>query len=141
MVTQVCLSHAATSLKVVPKKVNMGVIRADDYETGYIEKIRGNLLLIKDTNNDWKVMIKTNDDNMGVIGSYTKPISDVYWKSEGVYATQLVYTNIDTYDIEVARGPRGSQEKVFVYYKILLSWAQDVPGDYNLTVVYTLTTQ
>jgi len=86
-------------------------------------------------------MVKTDYDNMGVIGDYVKPISDFNWKANGDYATQLTYIDVANYDVEVARGPQGILGRVYVDYKILLAWANDVPGDYNITVVYTLTTQ
>lgn len=133
---------ADTSLNVNPKKVNMGIVTASDYEAGFMENIRANFLLIKDKNNDWKVTIRTNDDNMGVVGSYAKPISDLEWKAVGDHATQLTYAGLTTYDIEVGRGPSANEEqKIFVDYRVLLSWANDIPGDYFLTILYTLTTQ
>lgn len=134
-------ANARTSLKVRPRKVNMGIIVASDYENGYKENIRANRLEATDTVHAWKVMVKTNDDNMGVIGGHTKSISDFYWRATGDYATQTTYTDITNYDLEAARGPKGNKKKVFIDFKILLAWAKDVPGNYKLTIVYTLTTQ
>ena len=130
-----------TSFRIYPKKINIGIVSANNYDRGYKEKIQGNILLVTDTSNDWKVLVKTNDDNMGVIGNYTKPISDFYWKAKGKYATQITYKGVTNYDVEVARGSKGLFKIVITDYKILLSWAKDVPGNYKLTVVYTLTTQ
>ena len=132
---------ASFSLKTQPKSVNMGIIIADDYQNGYKEKIQANLLQINSNQDDWKVMVKTNDSSMGVMGSHTKPISDLYWRAQGTYATQTVYTNIANYDIEVARGPKGNIKNLFIDYKVLLSWTRDVPGAYYITLLYTLTTQ
>lgn len=127
-------------LKIDATSVNMGIVSASDYENGYKEKVTGNSLSVTDTV-AWKVMVKTNDNNMGVIGDYTKPISDFYWKATGSYATQTTYTSITNYDVEAARGAKGTKLSVPIDYKILLSWSNDVAGNYNLTVVYTLTTQ
>lgn len=134
-------AQASVILNVIPKKVNMGTVKIRDYEAGYLEKAWGNTILVRDTSNDWKVMVKTDYDNMGVIGNYVKPISDFNWKASGDYATQITYIDLENYDVEVARGPQGILGRVYVDYKILLAWANDVPGDYNITVVYTLTTQ
>ena len=133
---------ANTSLKISPKSLDMGIINADDYENGYKEKISGNLIRLNDKVNDWKLMVKTNDSDMGSISGYIKPVDDFFWKATGPYATQATYTSITNYDIEVARGPMGSKKlDIFTDYKIALSWARDIPGSYDITLVYTLTTQ
>lgn len=134
---------AATTLAIVPPKtVNMGTVNINDYEAGYKEKARANVLLVKDTDNDWKLMIKTNDSDMGVVGSYAKPIGDLNWRASGYGATQLTYTSLTNYDVEVARGQKGSPTRlVYTDYKILLAWANDLPGVYNINILYTLTTQ
>lgn len=135
-------AHAGNpSLKVQPKSVNMGIVTADDYKTGYQEKIQANVLHIKDDDNDWKVMVKTDDSSMGVVGNYTKPVSDLEWRAQGTYATQTTYRDITNYDVEVARGQRGTTKSIFIDYKVLLSWSKDVPGNYYITLLYTLTTQ
>lgn len=133
----------ATTLMIVPPKaVSMGAVKSGDYEAGYKEKIRANVLLVKDTINAWKLMVKTDDNNMGVIGDYTKPIGDFKWRATGATATQLTYTNLANYDVEAARGPSGTSTNIVYFdYRILLAWANDVPGVYNINVVYTLTTQ
>ena len=87
-------------------------------------------------------MVKTNNENMGVIGGYAKPIGDFQWKARSSYATQITYVGITNYDVEAARGPAGqSLNTIYIDHRILLAWAKDVPGDYYLTIVYTLTTQ
>lgn len=142
LITPCCAAYSANSLTIAPKSFSIGEIRADNYEAGYKEKIRANAVIVKDTLNAWKVMIKTNNNNMGVIGSYAKPISDFYWKATGNTATQITYTSIANYDLEIARGSAGASfVTIYMDYKILLSWPNDVPGVYNITVTYTLTTQ
>lgn len=138
----VSVAQAKTRLTIDLESVNMGIVAVSDYENGYKEKLPGNILNLRSDKLDWKLWVKTNDNNMGVIGDYTKPISDFYWKAEGDYATQTIYTSITNYDIEAASGAKSSRERqVPIDYKILLSWSNDVPGNYNLTIVYTLTTQ
>ena len=142
LITPYCAAYSANSLTIAPKSFSIGEIRADNYETGYKEKIRANAVIVKDTLNAWKVMIKTNNNNMGVIGSYAKPISDFYWKGTGDTVTQITYTNITNYDLEIARGSASASFRtIYMDYRILLSWPNDVPGVYNITLTYTLTTQ
>jgi len=131
-----------SSLKLQPKSVNMGIVTADDYQAGYQEKIQANLLTIRDNSNDWKVLVRTNDSSMGVVGSYAKPVSDMEWRAQGTYATQTAYIGIANYDIEVARAPKNNNDRsIFIDYRVLLYWAKDVPGNYHITLLYTLTTQ
>ncbi|MDP8229488.1 MAG: hypothetical protein P9L93_00075 [Candidatus Gorgyraea atricola] len=133
---------ASTFLKIRPKLLNMGIINADDYENGCKEKISGSLIRLRDTANDWKLTVKTNDSDMGSINGYIKPIDDFSWKAKGSHATQIRYTSITNYDVEVARGSRSAKKlDIFTDYKIALSWARDIPGNYDITLVYTLTTQ
>lgn len=134
---------AANMLRIVPPKdITMGTVGVSDYENGCKEKIRAIVLLVSDSSNDWKLMVKTDDENMGVSGNYIKPISDLRWKATGNNATQLTYTDVTNYDVEAARGIKsGSTKIVYIDYKIKLTWNNDIPGVYNIAVLYTLTTQ
>jgi len=119
----------------------MGTIAVLDYENKYKEKTRANIVVVTDTVNDWKLMVKTNNNDMGVVGNYTKPISDFLWRATGSYTTQTTYTSITDYDVEAARGAKGTNRIVYIDAKILLFWARDIPGKYDIIVTYTLTTQ
>ena len=136
------LAHGSTFLWLKPKKLTMGIVKADDYEKGYKQKERANNIRLRDTANDWKLMVKTNNSDMGMVSGYTKPINDFFWKATGNYATQTTYTEITNYDVEVARGPRSSKKQnIFTDFKIRLTWSKDVPGYYNISLLYTLATQ
>ncbi len=135
------LAEAAGSIKVTPKTLNMGTVGVNDFENKYKEKTRANILTVSDNVNSWKVMVKSDNNDMGVVGSYAKPIGDFRWRSTGSYATQTSYTNITNYDVEAARGPRGTNFIIYIDVQMLLSWIKDIPGKYNLIVTYTITTQ
>ena len=134
---------ATNTLTIVPPKtVDLGTINMTDYETGYKEKIRATVLLVKDDTNNWKLMVSTMDSNMGAIGDYIKPIGDFKWRASGSMATQLTYTSLTNYGLEAARGLKsGTTNIIYIDYRILLAWGNDVPGVYNINIVYTLTTQ
>ena len=135
------LAEAAGSIRVTPKTLNMGTVGVNDFENKYKEKTRANILVGSDSVNAWKVMVKSDSTDMGVVGSYAKPIGDFRWRATGNYATQTSYTNITNYDVEAARGSKGYNLIVYIDAQMLLSWAKDVPGKYNLIVTYTVTTQ
>ncbi|MBU1146925.1 MAG: hypothetical protein KKD11_01075, partial [Candidatus Omnitrophica bacterium] len=99
-------AYTVTLLNVTPKKLNMGIVESDDYSNGYKEKLRGNIIKLKNSANDWKLMLKTNDSDMGMAGNYAKSINDFHWKATGEYATQATYQEITNYDVEVARGQK-----------------------------------
>lgn len=133
---------AATLTIWPPKNVNLGTVTIADYESGYKEKARATVLLVRDNAHSWKLMVATNNANMGVIGDYTKPIGDLRWRASGYGATQLTYTSLTNYNVEAARGPKsGVLRTIYIDYSIILAWENDVPGVYNISVLYTLTTQ
>lgn len=134
---------ATGTLKIVaPKDISMGTVSIADYEAGYKEKLRATVLLAKDASDNWKLMVSTQDDNMGVIGDYVKPVADFNWRANGAKATQLTYTSLTNYGLEAAAGLKsGSTNIIYIDYKIILSWGNDVPGVYNINILYTLTTQ
>ena len=134
---------ATNTLTIVPPKaVDLGTINMADYETGYKEKIRATVLLVKDDTNNWKLMVSTMDSNMGAIGAYIKPIGDFKWRASGSMATQLTYTSLTNYGLEAARGLKsGTTNIIYLDYRVLLVWGNDVPGVYNVNILYTLTTQ
>jgi len=135
------LVEATSSITVTPKTLNMGTVGLNNFEDKYIEKTRANIIIATDTGDPWKVMVKTTNNDMGVVGSYSKPISDFRWRATGNYATQISYTSITNYDVEAARGSKGSNFIIYVDVQMLLSWAKDAPGKYDIILTYTLTTQ
>lgn len=127
---------------IAPKNINIGTVSITDYEAGYKEKLRATVLLAKNDTNNWKLMVSTQDDNMGAIGDYTKPIADLKWRASGSKATQLTYISLTNYGLEAASGLKsGTTNIIYIDYRIILAWANDAPGVYNIHILYTLTTQ
>jgi hypothetical protein len=75
--------------------------------------------------------------NMGTVGSYTKPLSDFLWQTSGAYTAINAASPPNA-----ASGTSGvSGSATPVNYRVLLSYANDVPGTYNaMSVRYTLAT-
>ena len=128
-------------LRIVPSTFNLGEVKAEDYQKGYIEKFQGNIIILMYTG-DWKLTVKTNNPNMGVIGDYAKAINDFQWKATGSDSTQTNYISIENHDVEVAKGGiTPGATIIMIDYKVLLGWKKDIPGNYNIELVYTLTSQ
>jgi len=85
---------------------------------------------------DWLVSVTSLDADMGQSDdmSYTKPLSDLGWK----LAASGSYTTMTTTEATVTTGAIGSGN-FDVDYRVALDWVNDKPGDYGVTVRYTIT--
>ncbi|MFC1546244.1 hypothetical protein ACFL4O_00810 [bacterium] len=132
----------AGTMIVGKNHINMTPVKVKDYEAGYKEELKANRIIVLNiTDPAWKLFIKTNSNNMGINGTYTKPITDFEWRASGDYATQTTYIPITNYDVEAASGETGKKFTIYIDHKVLLLWSDDIPGDYNIDVTYTVTTE
>ena len=138
---------ASTALAVMTLDINrnnvyIGNIRIPNFNAGFIQETNAVTVNAKSTKDDWKLFVKTNNNDMGTIGTYVKPISDFQWQATGSSATQTTFISIANFDIEVARGIRsGQKNQIPIDYQVLLAWENDVPGSYELSLLFTITTQ
>jgi hypothetical protein len=86
----------------------------------------------------WEITIKSLDADMGLSddGQYTKPLSDLEWKTSPVGS----WTTMTTTDATVKTGAAGSGD-FDLDYKIWLSWSSDSAGTYGCTLQFTITAQ
>ncbi|MCH7496023.1 MAG: hypothetical protein IH825_08050 [Candidatus Marinimicrobia bacterium] len=84
---------------------------------------------------DWIITIASLDINLGQSDdtSYTKPLSDLEWKT----SPQPTWITMLTTDATVDTGTSGSGS-IDIDYKFLLAWDTDRPGTYGATVRYTI---
>lgn len=110
------------------------------FDAGYVELDAGKPTLTVDANKSWKLSAKSS--GFGIVGSYTKDIGDLQLKDAGAsHVTMGSYTSLSAVDQEVAVHTAGvSDESHPCQYKIDLDWTQDIPGTYEATVTYTLST-
>jgi hypothetical protein len=106
-----------------------------DLERGYRE-IPKALTLIAASNVHWRLAVRAAEADLGrsYDGTYTKPLSDFQ-----VRAGDEPYRPISTTDQVIAHGPSG-RHKVEVDYLILFDRERHRPGDYHVTLTYTITT-
>ncbi len=106
-----------------------------DLERGYREIPRA-LTLIAASNVHWRLAVRAAEPDLGrsYDGRYTKPLSDFQLRvgSES-------YRPVSNSDQVIAHGPSGRQ-KVEVDYLILFDREHHRPGDYHVTLTYTITT-
>lgn len=84
----------------------------------------------------WEISIKSLDADLGTSDGYTKPLSDLEWKTSPVGS----WTTMTTTDACVKIGAAGSGE-FDLDYKIWLSWSSDKPGTYGCTLQFTISAQ
>ncbi len=105
-----------------------------DIAAGYVEE-DGAITLIAASNIPWTVKVHAVEGNMGESydGTYVKPLSDFL-----VRANDGEFFPITQFDQTLASGNRG-EYKLTIDYKVLLDSDSYKPGDYGLTLVYTIT--
>lgn len=130
----------AQNIHVQSKQTNFPIVTEQHYVNGAIEDRDAVVIHLSNLTNPWKVTIKTNNLSMGNIKGYSKPVSDFLWKTSSEYASSSVYNELTRFEREIASGPavRGAV-RIPVDYKILLDWAKDLPHNYQVNIVYTLT--
>ncbi|MGQ9477429.1 MAG: hypothetical protein ACUVRH_02945 [Candidatus Bipolaricaulia bacterium] len=106
-----------------------------DLERGYREIPRA-LTLIAASNVHWRLAVRAAEPDLGrsYDGSYTKPLSDFQLR-----VGSEPYLPISNADQVIAHGPSG-RKKVEVDYLILFDRERHRPGDYHVTLTYTITT-
>ena len=105
-----------------------------DLAAGYIEE-DGALVLVAASNIPWTVKVHAVESNMGASydGTYVKPLSDFLLR-----ANEGAFFPITQFDQTLASGTRG-EYKLTIDYKVKLNSDSYRPGDYGLTLVYTIT--
>ena len=124
---------------ITPKRIDMGIVTEYSFDNGFIENIHACFLNIRSNDVNWNLFVKALDPNMGHSGPYTKNLSDFSFKVDSKYAKHGNYEVINTFDKLIAQGPPSNETKLYMDYKILLAWARDIPGIYNLRLLYTIT--
>ena len=108
--------------------------------SGYVEFDPDKPTLIVDSNEKWKLSVKSTD----FTGPYSKNIADLQLKDlSGTHVKNGFddYKPLSKSDQDIAMYDNGVKaESHPLQYKVLLDWQKDVPGTYEATVTYTLST-
>ena len=110
------------------------------FSKGFVEFSALKPTLTVDSNDKWKLTARSS----GFTGPYDKDIKDLMLKdtaSEHVKNGFNDYKSLSSEDKEIASYNIGvNNEEHPLQYKILLNWKKDIPGAYEATVTYTLST-
>lgn len=113
----------------------------DAFVAGFVEFDLGNPTLQVSANKSWQMSVKSSGFSLN--GTYQKPIGDLMLKDAGPHVAGGFndYVPLSLTSQVLAQHTSGiSSESHPMQYKILLDWTQDIPGIYQATVTYTLTT-
>ena len=114
------------------------------YEAGFINGRPGMPTLAVDSNTNWRLSVKVSSD-WSQAGSYKKPTGDIRLniKSESGHQTGFSdFTPLSLDDQEIATYAGGVNDDTYkCRYRILLDWGRDIPGNYAIIIVFTLSTQ
>jgi len=121
---------------------------AEDLERGYIE-VPSALTLLARSNTSWQLFVHAKERELGrsYDGLYVKPISDFQLRArlrlQGQEGSEpgdhlYLYLTISNEDQLLIQGERGEWE-IKLDYRILLHRERYRPGDYRITLIYTIT--
>jgi len=107
-----------------------------DLERGYLEQGRA-LTLIAMSNTNWRLTVRSDDPDLGrsYDGFYVKPLGDFQLRTAGGE-----YRSISNGDQVLTTGTYGRYE-LGIDYRILFHHELYRPGDYRITLIYTITTE
>ncbi len=114
------------------------------YDDGYIESADAATVLTLDANKNWKLSVKYN--GAGWTAPWTKPTTDLKIKITA-HDTGTIQNSFDGYvsptdtNVEMLLHATGVSDNVVnIQTKVLLNWTADIPGEYAITLTYTMET-
>jgi hypothetical protein len=148
---QTSVSQGSTATFTVPTlirltvntaTINFGSLTMDDYDLGYKELLSGQIVTVW-SNRSWTLTVAA--DSATWTGPWAKPASDLQLKVASVSKPGRVdflakeYFGLATTAQNVALGFPGGNIAFTMDFRVLVSWDNDVAGDYSLGFTYTLT--
>jgi hypothetical protein len=146
---QTSVSQGSTATFTVPTlirltvdtaTINFGSLTMDDYDLGYKELTSGQIVTVW-SNRSWTLTVAANSATWD--GPWAKPASDLQLRvanvSKPVSYYASAYFGLSTTAANVAEGVPGGNIAFTMDFKVLVSWDNDVAGNYSLGFTYTLT--
>jgi len=130
--------HALAAVQIIAHSDILLTATVADFDTGYKLSLGNSVLYQCDQDSTWQIGIRSLDANLGPSddATYTKPLSDLYWKG----GSQGSWIPMTTSYVTVLSGSSSpGWWTVDIDYGFLLSWFNDKPGTYQATIQYTIT--
>ena len=127
-------------LTVDPATIDFGSLTMDDYDRGYKELTSWQIVRVW-SNRNWTLTVAADRDTW--TGPWLKPASDLQLRVANVSKAVSYYAS-DYFGLSmaaqnVALGFPGGNIAFTMDFRVLVSWDNDVAGDYSLGFTYTLT--
>ncbi len=122
--------------------INFGALTMDDYDTGYKDALAAQVVYVW-SNRSWTLSVAA--DSATWTGPWPKPASDLQLRVASVNKPERityfldVLTGLTTGGFTIAEGLPGGNFQHTMDFRVLVSWENDVAGDYSLGFTYTLT--
>ncbi|MGB9757304.1 MAG: hypothetical protein ACPLRP_03115 [Candidatus Bipolaricaulaceae bacterium] len=128
-------------LTVNTATINFGALTMDDYDLGYKDLLSAQIVTVW-SNRAWTLDVAANSATW--TGPWAKPASDLQLRVASVNSGRITsslgtLTGLSTTALQVAAGNPGGNLQLTMDFRVLVSWDNDVAGDYSLGFTYTLT--
>ena len=132
--------HLSITDEAVTETLVMDSSGETAFDAGFVELAADKPTLEVNSNQDWKLFVKSS----GFTGPYSKTVGDLMLKDgASMHVTNGFndYKSLSASDQEIASYNKGVRNETHpCQYKILLDYEKDIPGTYEATVTYTMST-
>ncbi len=129
-------------LELSVSTINFGTLTLEDYDTGYKDAVGAQIVYVW-SNRPWTLSVAANSATW--TGPWAKPASDLLLRVASVNRPERItyllstLTGLTTGGFTLAQGQPGGNFQHTMDFRVLVSWDNDVAGDYSLGFTYTLT--
>ncbi|MEN3009629.1 MAG: hypothetical protein ABDI20_01375 [Candidatus Bipolaricaulaceae bacterium] len=129
-------------LEINVSTINFGALTIADYDAGYKDAAAAQIVYVW-SNQPWTLTVAANSATW--TGPWAKPASDLQLRVASVNRPgRITYylntlTGLTVGGFTLAQGLPGGNFQHTMDFRVLVSWDNDVAGDYSLGFTYTLT--
>lgn len=122
--------------------IDFGTLTLNDYDLGYKDAVGAQIVYVW-SNRPWTLTVAANSATW--TGPWAKPASDLQLRVASVNRPERItyylntLTGLTTAGFTIAEGQPGGNFQHTMDFRVLVSWDNDVAGDYSLGFTYTLT--
>jgi len=127
-------------LQLSTSVIDFGTLTIEDYDTGYKDAVGAQIAYVW-SNQKWTLTVAA--DSATWTGPWAKPASDLLLRVSSAHPRVDdylgVFSGLTTGGFWLANGRPGGNIYLKMDFRVLVSWDNDVAGDYSLGFTYTLT--